>query len=132
MRALPLTATQLILILTLPLVTYFGYGAARKAMEIHELRGRAERLRLEIDQLQARNLELKRQREYFKSDQYIERVAREELGLIKPTEIPIVVVVTPDAVAAPRRTAAPPVDERSNPQRWWDAFFAGRGGVVSR
>jgi cell division protein FtsB len=126
MRALPLTTTQLILVLTLPLVTYFGYGAARKAMEIHELRGRAERLRLEIDQLQARHLELTRQRDYYKTDQFVERVAREELGLIKPTEIPIVVVVKPDAVATPRRAAAPPIDERSNPQRWWDAFFGGR------
>jgi cell division protein FtsB len=126
MRTLPLTATQVVLILTLPLVAYFGYGAARKAMEIHELRGRAERLRLEIDQLQARHLELTRQRDYLKTDQYIERVAREELGLVKPTEIPIVVVVKPDAVVPPRAAAPPPTDQRSNPQRWWDAFFSSR------
>ncbi|GIW07124.1 MAG: hypothetical protein KatS3mg060_1929 [Dehalococcoidia bacterium] len=126
MRTLPLTATQLILILTLPLVAYFGYGAARKAMEIHELRGRAERLRVEIDQLQARHLELTRQRDYLKTEQYVERVAREELGFVKPTEIPIVVVVKPDAVSTPRTAAAPPPDQRSNPQRWWDAFFGGR------
>ncbi|MCS6803329.1 MAG: septum formation initiator family protein [Chloroflexota bacterium] len=126
MRTLPLTATQVVLILTLPLVTYFGYGAARKAMEIHELRGRAERLRLEIEQLQARHLELTRQREYLKTEQFVERVAREELGFIKPTEIPIVVVVKPDAAATSRQAAPLPLDQRSNPQRWWDAFFASR------
>ena len=97
MLRLPVTPTQLILVLTLPLVVYFGYGASRKAMEIHELRGRAERLRLEIDRLQARNGELERQKVYFGSDQYIEKAAREQLGFIKPTEVPIVVVVKPGA-----------------------------------
>ncbi|MFN8535519.1 MAG: septum formation initiator family protein [Dehalococcoidia bacterium] len=125
MRAIPLTATQLVLILVLPLVVYFGYGAARKAMEIHELRGRAERLRVEIDQLQVRHNDLVRQRDYLASDQFIEKVAREELGFFKPTEIPIVVVVKPDAASPSPAAAPPPQDSRTNPQRWWDAFFAG-------
>jgi cell division protein FtsB len=122
-RRLPLTTTQLILVLTLPLVIYFGYGASRKAMEIHELRGRAERLRVEIDQLQAKNGELERQKQYLHSDQFIEKVAREQLGYIKPTESSIVVVYKPGVPSTPAAVTAPKVDDRSNPQRWWDYFF---------
>ncbi len=50
--------------------------------------------------------ELRREIEYLSSDEYVERVAREELGLVKPGEVPFI-------VAEPRNPDAPPgVTER--------------------
>ncbi|MCL6647259.1 MAG: septum formation initiator family protein [Chloroflexi bacterium] len=126
MRALPVSITQLVLLLLLPVLVVFGDSAARKAMEIHELRARAEHLRREIEQLQVRHQELLRQRDYLASDQYLEKVAREELGLIKPTERAVIVVVRGDAPSESPALPLPPTDQRSNPQRWWDFFFASR------
>ena len=41
---------------------------------------------MEIEDEQLRSVELKAQQEYYMSDDYIESVARNQLGLIKPDE----------------------------------------------
>ncbi len=46
----------------------------------------------EIAQEQARQAELQQQVDALQTDEYVERVAREKLGLVKPGEIPYVAV----------------------------------------
>ncbi|MGE5584926.1 MAG: FtsB family cell division protein [Bacillota bacterium] len=53
----------------------------------------------EIAVWEARCEELRRQVEYLSSDEYVEKVAREDLGLVKPGEVPFIVAEpsSPDA-----------------------------------
>lgn len=44
----------------------------------------------QIEQEKDKNLEYKNLKEYYKSDAYIEKIAREQLGLIKPDELIII------------------------------------------
>ncbi|MCL2287062.1 MAG: septum formation initiator family protein [Firmicutes bacterium] len=55
--------------------------------QYNELRARAEELNANIEQLTAKNEELEHQIDFFDSDAYIERQARERLRMVRPDEI---------------------------------------------
>jgi cell division protein DivIC len=121
---LGLWVNRVVIILAIPLLAYLGVSTARKALEVYQLRQQAGQIQQEIDRLEARNVELRRQIEYLKSSEYLEKAAREELGLVKEGDVPVVVVSPREKeppAEAPPRPLAPPTP---NWQRWWDFFFA--------
>ena len=83
--------------------------------------------------LRGKIAELRRQQELLLSDQEIERVAREELGMVQPGEVAFAVV--PGGHAPARRTAPSAVigdaAPRSEPwyERWWDTVFSSLRGM---
>ena len=100
-----------------------------KAEEGYQLRQQAMALQQHIDQLQKDNRELSQKLEYYKSDQYIEKVAREELGLMRPGEIPVIVVPAngtpqPSLVVTSTPTPAPTLTAPPAPtwRRWLSVF----------
>lgn len=62
-----------------------------KAIQGYEMRQEAKTLERRIDDLRKENRQLGQELEYYKSDDYIEKVAREELGLVRPGDVSIVV-----------------------------------------
>lgn len=68
-------------------------------------------LRAEIRAWQRTNELLKEDIEYVASDEYVEKIAREKLGLVKPGEIPIV-VTTPSQDEIPPVTRRPGADPK--------------------
>jgi cell division protein FtsB len=78
--------------------------------------------------------ELRREQELLLSDDEIERVAREELGMVRPGEVAFAVV--PGAAQARARAAAPAsanLDDRLRNapwyERWWDTMFNSLRGM---
>lgn len=70
------------LILALWLLFCFGKGMVtnyRLKLEIADIK-------MEIDAIRMRNAELEREIEKYNSPEYVEKIAREELGLVKPGE----------------------------------------------
>lgn len=63
-----------------------------------------------VDEAEARNDKLRQEQQQLMSDEYIERKAREEHGLIKPGEEAFV-VIDPPATVKPTDLEAPPVKE---------------------
>lgn len=55
----------------------------------------------EVKAWEAKCDELRRQIEYLSSTDYVERAAREELGLVKPGEVPLIVAEPTDPDAPP-------------------------------
>jgi len=51
-----------------------------------------DRVRAEIERYEALNARLRAELEEYDTDAYIERVAREELGLVMPGETPVIVI----------------------------------------
>lgn len=71
-------------------ICYFSVAFVKQEVKMREQHEKADALRQQIADIQARNQELQRLIEYTKSDEYIEKVARERLGWVKEGEIKFV------------------------------------------
>jgi hypothetical protein len=76
-------------------------------------------LRAQVVALRGENLQLQRQIEVARTDTAIESIAREQLGLIKTGDRPVVLVsqsAQPAATPSPAPNPPPPPPWR----QWWD------------
>lgn len=110
-----ITRARVILAATAVLVAYFGAMAASNAIEGLQLDRERAALEREIASYQQQHRDLTGLRAYLQSDEYVETVARRELGLVMPGE-PAIVVVSPDG-GAPAAIGA----ERT---RWWQVLLS--------
>lgn len=55
-------------------------------IQIAKIKSEIKRVQEEIKAVEAHNEELKQELAYLQSDEYIEKVARQELGLVRPGE----------------------------------------------
>lgn len=88
---------------------------AVNAIRAHQLRQQEDRLREDIQDLQSRYNRLQALEDYLNSDEYVESVAREELGLVKRGEEGIVAI---SSVPAPT-----PAPDEGEPSLWWDVLI---------
>ena len=95
---------------------YFLVTGATAALRASHLSDREDRLEAEIAGLQQRYERLEALREYLGSEEYIEAVAREQLGLVREGETSIVVIST-----APSPTPDP--DQPEQGELWWQALI---------
>ena len=114
-----LTPTTGVLVLMAVVGGYLLFSAGNRAFQTYRLAGQEQHVRSEIAELQRHQLELVALREYLRSDEYIEGVARRILGLVRPGET-LVIVSGPDQ--AP--DAAADEEPQTRPgQPWWEALF---------
>jgi len=73
-------------------ILYAGYLIITQELKILELKAEVIRIRQQIELYEARNNLLSQVIENLKSDEYVEKIAREELGLIKEGEIPYLAI----------------------------------------
>ncbi|NDO46627.1 septum formation initiator family protein [Clostridium sp. MD294] len=62
-------------------------GIASQLSMYGKYKQEAEEILVQIQQEQQKNAEYIREKEYYNSDAYIEKVARQQLGLVMPNEI---------------------------------------------
>jgi cell division protein FtsL len=108
-------STRLMLIGLLVAVVYFVFSAVSNGLQTHRLHEDQARVQAEIDQLKGDYQSLSGLQEYLNSDEYIESVARQQLGLVRPGETPIT-VITP---------TTPPPHLQPTPQGgpWWESYL---------
>ena len=104
-------------------ITYLGFTTARYVVHEYNLREDQAQLHREINQLDRDRQQLIAVREYLKSDEYIDDVARRVLGLVRPGETLVVV-----SSSAPPRSPVPPAAMTPSPVRtpaaqWWKDLF---------
>jgi cell division protein FtsB len=124
----PPLALRLAAVLAVPLLLYALVATGQKAVDNYSLNQQADALRAELGGLRAQNLELQQDIEQARTDAAIETIAREQLGLIKPGDHPIVLVAAngaPVAAATSQRVppAAPAPESRPTWRQWWDYLF---------
>jgi cell division protein FtsL len=119
----PPLALRLAAVLAVPLLLYALVATGQKAAENYRLNQQADGLRGEISQLRDQNVRLQQQIEQARTDTAIETIAREQLGLIKPGDHPLVLVQ--DDTSRPSQAPAPPPPAPPKPtwRQWWDQFF---------
>lgn len=98
-------------------VGYLGFTTARYVIHEYQLRQEQASLSREIDELAVEHEQLIAVRDYLKSDEYVEEVARQELGLVRPGETLVVVSSTAGS------TPTPLPDEPSAGRAWWQRLF---------
>lgn len=121
-----LLVNRIVVFLAVPLLAYLAISTILKATEIYQLNQQAAGIRQEIGLLKERNAELRRQMDYLQSPEYVEKVAREQLNLVQPGDIPLVVVSPSEQAPSAVMPAQPPQTRPEvlpNWQRWWNYFF---------
>jgi cell division protein FtsB len=107
-----------VLLVTAVIVGYFLVTGATTALRSHHLSDRQDNLRADIGALQERYGRLEALREYLGSDEYIEAVAREQLGLVRQGESSIVVIPT-----LPSPTPEPGAEDEPEDPLWWETLI---------
>ena len=110
-----ISAARIVLAVTVLAVVYFLVSSSFGAVRSHQLRQQQSQVEADIQQLQGRLQRLKALREYLNSDEYIESVAREQLGLVREGETGFVVIST-----VPSPTPAPGQPSTAGSDLWWD------------
>lgn len=109
------STTRLILAATALVVVYFLVAAAFNLVRSQQLDQQQATLEADIQGLQARYDRLQGLQSYLDSDQYIEAMARQQLGLVLEGERGFVVIST---LPAP----APIPGKEDEPELWWDVL----------
>ena len=121
----------LIVLFVVPLLAYGAYSIGDRWYQNYLLTQQEEAIRLEVLRLREENLRLQRELNFARSDAGIEKMAREQLGLVKKGDTAIQIVAPTGAgVTAPgQSTSAPgppppiPALERPGWLRFLDGLF---------
>jgi len=79
--------SKIVWVLILLLILYIVFLFSDKYARTLQLKEDIKRLESELEELKLKNNSLLEEVESLKSDKSVEKIAREELGLIKPDEI---------------------------------------------
>jgi len=105
------------------IAVYFAYTTARNVVQNYQLSQQEQQVRAGIAQLDQDQRQLAAVRDYLKSDEYVEDVARRTLGLVKPGETLVIVSGTSPT---PEPTATPGMRATAEPA-WWKRLFEASG-----
>jgi cell division protein FtsL len=123
----PPLALRFAAVLVIPLLLYALVATGQKALDNYRLNQEAEALQAEVVGLRAENLQLQRDIERARTDTAIETIAREQLGLVKPGDHPVVLIGQTSAVisqsGSPPVSAPTPAPSPAVWRQWWDYVF---------
>ena len=108
---------RFLLVATLLVAGYLIYSAGGSLLHSYQLQGDEAQLRADIDDLQTQHDQLQQVRDYLRTDEYVEFMARRVFGLVKPGEV-LVIVDAPKAQA----TSTAPQDFPLG-ATWWQRLF---------
>ena len=111
-KAFQLPAHVVVALATLMVAGYFLLALVQRTLHIYQLKVEETRLTREVADLRTRYHQLVAQRDGLMRDTDIEKVAREELNLIKEGETAVVVIPSQQAIAEAQRS---PTARRSPP-----------------
>jgi cell division protein FtsB len=123
----------LLILFVVPLLVYGAYSIGDRWYQNYLLTQQEDEIRIEVQRLREENLRLQRELNFARSDAGIEKVAREQLALIKPGDTAIQITgpsgstapAPVPAVPRPGQTPAPPAPTPERPPwlRFLDGLF---------
>jgi cell division protein FtsL len=78
--------SKVALVLTLCVLGYFAYTLSGQEQIIRDKQSQLTSINQKIEDEKSKNAELKKQKDQVNSNEYVEKVAREKLGMVKPDE----------------------------------------------
>jgi cell division protein FtsB len=97
-------------------------GTMQRALASYKMARDVDLMRAQVAEARQRNVELQARIARYRSDAYVEKVAREELNMVRVGDVPVIVLAPtpePTPVGKPRPTATP---VGSVPQQWLRHF----------
>ena len=113
-RLLRFSGSRLIFLAAAGMVVYFLASGATNLVRSHQLTQEESSLQAEIDDLEARYERLSALEAYLQSDEYIEAIAREQLGLVRPGETAFIAIHT---------QPSPAPEPGSVTDLWWEILI---------
>lgn len=107
---------RLITIVILVLGSYFVFSLSKGTYDLWYKAEKVKEAQDERKEKEEKNRQLKKQLEFVQKPEFIEKQAREKLGLAKPNEV-VVVMTTPEATQSGIEKDLP------NWEKWWNLFF---------
>lgn len=77
-------------LLILAIIAYSGFVCVNLWQEHHAIGRETGTIKVRLEQLQDQNQQLKQERDQLNNPAYVEKIAREELGMAKPGEVPYI------------------------------------------
>jgi cell division protein FtsB len=111
-----LSLARMVILLAAVAVGYFVFNAGKDTLLSHHLTQEEQQLHQQIDRLQSDKARLAALRDYLKTDEYVEGVAR-RLGLVRPGESLVIVSSTAPATPAPTPGGV------ASTKPWWEQLF---------
>jgi len=108
-----------VLLATAVVVVYLVFTVVGNAIQSFQLEEDENSLSDEVQGLEDRYDRLSALREYMNSDEYIERIARRELGLVGPGEMGIIVLSTPVPAEGVGGEGLQ-IEQEQQQDRWWE------------
>jgi cell division protein DivIC len=117
-----ISTPKVVAIVTFTLVAVLSVDFGRKALDNYQIQRQVEWLRQQVAAEIDTNQGLQDTLQYVESDAYVEKAARESLGLVKPGEVAVVVVhqaeSPPPTSSDGQATVAPGDEAVPYWQRW--------------
>ncbi len=121
-----LPLTPLLVCAAVLTVTYVSFTTWRYVAHNYRLHDDETQLRQDIAELNREHAQLVAVRDYLKSDEYVEYVARNTLGLVRPGETLVIVSSSaPPPLPTPTPTAG--AGGARTPEPWWRQLFVDGG-----
>ncbi len=113
-----LSVTRVVILLAALLVGYFIFAAVGDTLLSQRLDRDEQGLRQEIAELQSQGARLEAIRDYLRTEEYIEGVARRVLGLVRPGET--LIIVSSSATPTPAAEQQPSEEDNG---AWWEKLY---------
>lgn len=121
--------TKLIIIIEFVLVAYLIYSLTRNVYNSYQIDKYISDFEIENSQMEDENREKTQDYLYFTSEEYIDKIAKQNLGLVNPGEE--VLILSPDVLDPDLAGENGDLSDfakhsgDSNPKSWWSFFFGG-------
>jgi cell division protein FtsB len=106
---------RILLAATLIAAAYLFFSAGTNFRQNYRIASDETRMRNEVAELRDEVDQLKQIRDYLRTDDYVEYMARRVFGLVKPGET-LVIVDTPDSTKKD--------DDADEGMKWWQRLFS--------
>jgi cell division protein FtsB len=111
-----LSPGRFLLAATLLVAGYLFYSAGGSLLHSYQLQGDEAQLRAELNDMRLQQDQLQQVRDYLRTDEYVEFMARRVFGLVKPGEILVI-------VDAPKHAGAQTSPADAAGATWWQRLF---------
>lgn len=106
---------RILLVVTLLVVGYLLFSTGSNVLKSYRLAAEESRLREQVKVLRTERDQLDQIRDYLRSDDYVEFMARRVFGLVKPGENLVLIDAQPPHSASNK--------DRDQFKKWWQRLF---------
>lgn len=114
---------NMVFIITGIIILLIVLSLAQEANRRWQVQTKIRELQIQVDSMQKHVVELQQLNEYFRTPDYQERIAREQLNYRAPGEKVVLIPEISSTSTKPTPQGAEPIINIPTPLKWWYLFF---------